>query len=480
MEQVLLNDTIAAISTPPGMGGIAVIRVSGPRSIQIINNAWKGIDLTKCLSHTLHLGKYYATDGNLIDEAVASIFLAPNSFTGEESVEISVHGSTWIQRELLNDLVRRGVRIANPGEFTQRAFLNGKMDLAQAEGVVDLIASSSKAAHDLAISQTRGKFSQEFNLLRDKLIVFASLIELELDFSEEDVEFADREDLKSLCREILGEINKLLSSYSRGAVLKDGVPVVIAGRPNAGKSSLLNLLLNDDKAIVTDIPGTTRDLIEDTIEINGVLYRFIDTAGLRDTDDTVEGIGVNRALDAIKKAFIVIWMVDLSASLQPQLSELLKLHSSSPKTNIILLFNKADLFPEIGEMPLQTDIQTFLDKYSDLNTILPQEIAHIPNIPFSTKSQYGVKELMEILHELSTAGADLEKDLLLTNARHYESLHKASESLTHVLNNLSDNLSPDLVAQDIRETISHLSTLTGSITSETLLHSIFSRFCIGK
>ena len=306
------TDTIAAVSTPSGVGGIAVIRVSGPNAINLINSAWKGIDLSKVKSHSLHHGKYYSLEGNLLDEAVAAVFVSPASFTGENVVELSIHGSAWIQREVLSDLIKRGARIASPGEFTQRAFLNGKIDLAQAEGIADLIASSSKAAHDMAINQTRGTFSKEFNQLREKLIEFASLIELELDFSEEDVEFADRSALITLCKEVLNKVNSLANSYSRGAVLKNGVPVVIAGVPNAGKSSLLNLLLNDEKAIVTDIPGTTRDTIEDTAEINGVLYRFIDTAGLRETTDKVEEIGVNRAFKALKKAFIVIWVIAMT------------------------------------------------------------------------------------------------------------------------------------------------------------------------
>ena len=478
MEQINQSETIAAISTPAGTGGIAVIRVSGPEAVKLVNQAWKGTDLNKVKSHSLHLGKYYSTDGNLLDEAVASIFLAPNSFTGEDVVEISVHGSSWIQREVLNDLVRRGIRIANPGEFTQRAFLNGKIDLAQAEGIADLIASSSKAAHDLAISQTRGLFSKEFELLREKLIEFASLIELELDFSEEDVEFANRPALISLCEKILNKVNELASSYSRGSALKNGVPVVIAGIPNAGKSSLLNLLIGDDKAIVTDIPGTTRDIIEDSVEINGILYRFIDTAGIRDTDDVVEGMGVERALQALNKAEIVIWMIDSTSPFAPQLSELKKYlnisansetnHSETlPKSDLsrehslILLFNKCD----ISEKSISDEIT----KEKIISPIL-----------FSTKTRQGLQQLLEKLHELASSGSDPEKDILITNARHYEALTKASKALSSAIDSLKESISPDFIAQDIREAITHLSSLTGSITSDTLLHSIFSRFCIGK
>ena len=305
-----MNRTITAVSTAPGAGGIAVIRISGTKAIEIADSAWKGKSLTDALSHTAHLGKYYSTSGDLLDEAVATIFRAPASFTGEDVVEISVHGSRWIQKEIIADLIRRGAYAAAPGEFTQRAFINGRLDLAQAEGVADLIASSSRAAHKLAISQTRGGFSRELELLREKLVDFASLLELELDFSEEDVEFADRTRLSELGNTIMKKITRLANSYSSGAALKNGVPVVIAGIPNAGKSSLLNLLLSDDKAIVSDIPGTTRDIIEDTAEIDGILYRFIDTAGLRTTSDKVEKLGIERARLQMTKASIIIWIID--------------------------------------------------------------------------------------------------------------------------------------------------------------------------
>ena len=454
MEPFPINDTIAAISTPAGVGGIAVIRVSGPKAISIVSSAWKGVNLKNVKSHTLHLGKYFSVAGNLLDEAVVSIFKAPASFTGEDVVEISVHGSLWIQREILNDLIIRGVRIASPGEFTQRAFLNGKMDLAQAEGVADLISSSSKAAHDLAISQTRGTFSKEFDTLREKLIEFASLLELELDFSEEEVEFADRTQLRSLCESILNKVDSLASSYSRGAALKNGIPVVIAGVPNAGKSSLLNLLIGDDKAIVTDIPGTTRDIIEDKVEIDGVLYRFIDTAGLRETTDIVEGIGVNRAKEELEKAFIVIWVIDPATPLAPQLESVKEFKDSHPSKNVITLFNKSDFKP--------------ID-HSDYS-----------GIRFSTITKVGLPELRERLNSISTSGANPETDVIVTNARHFESLTKASESLARALTSLTSSLPADLIAQDIREAISHLASITGAITTTDILHSIFSHFCIGK
>ncbi|MCH5242562.1 MAG: tRNA uridine-5-carboxymethylaminomethyl(34) synthesis GTPase MnmE [Muribaculaceae bacterium] len=471
MEQIEIRETIAAVSTAPGTGGIAVIRVSGPNSIDIVDAAWKGVKLKTVNSHTAHLGKYFSIDGNLIDEAVATVFIAPASFTGEDVVELSVHGSPWIQRELLGDLVKRGVRIANPGEFTQRAFLNGKIDLAQAEGVADLIACSSKAAHDLAITQTKGAFSKEFNLLREKLIEFASLLELELDFSEEDVEFADRSALISLCTKVLEKVDNLASSYSRGAVLKNGIPVVIAGIPNAGKSSLLNLLLNDDKAIVTDIPGTTRDIIEDTVEIDGILYRFIDTAGLRETSDIVEGIGVDRAKEALEKAFIIIWVIDSTSDLEPQYQSLLEVLSTNSTKNIIILLNKSDLV----ESTLQSSQQYLQDRISQSSLIT-----------FSTKSKTGLSELLSKLNSFATGGQNSEADIIVTNARHFEALTNASAALRRALTSLkscpsdSNYIPSDLIAQDIREAIAYLSAITGSITSTDLLHSIFSRFCIGK
>lgn len=454
MEQIAINDTIGAVSTPAGKGGIAVIRISGHEAISIVNDAWKGADLISVKSHTAHFGKYVSKEGRVIDEALATVFVGPKSFTGEDIVEISVHGSLWIQKEILLDLIKRGIRIANPGEFTQRAFLNGKIDLAQAEGIADLISSSSKAAHDIALSQIDGKFSKEFNLLREKLIEFASLMELELDFSEEDVEFADRSQLIKLCEEILKKISGLLGSYSRGAVLKDGVPVVIAGIPNAGKSSLLNLLLENEKAIVTDIPGTTRDVIEDSREIDGILYRFLDTAGMRDTDDIVEKIGVDKALETLEKAFIVIWVIDLTSPLQSQISRLQELKLQHPEKHFIILLNKADI--NRSEREIENSIE------------------------FSTFTRQGLDSLISKLGEISKADSNPETDIILTNARHYEALTKAKEALTRAEESLKMGLSGDFVAQDIREAGSYLSEITGTITTDTLLHSIFSRFCIGK
>ena len=464
---MLENDTIAAISTPPGVGGIAVVRVSGPDAISIVSSAWKGADLTKAKSHSVHLGNYYSVDNNLLDQVVATVFINPASFTGENTVEISVHGSSWIQQEILKDLVKRGARIANPGEFTQRAFLNGKLDLAQAEGVADLISASSKAAHDMAINQTKGTFSKEFINLRDKLIEFASLLELELDFSEEEVEFADRSSLLTLLDNILSKINFLSASYAKGAVLKTGVPVVIAGFPNAGKSSLLNLLTGDDKAIVTDIPGTTRDIIEDTIEIDGFLFRFLDTAGLRATTDIIEEIGVKRAYEALKKAYIVIWILDPTQPMDAQMEELSSFSHQHPDKKIITLLNKSDLSSSTSDFS------------SSLREINEKNISDSP-IVFSTLNGDGLPILTSHLVALAKDGQNPETDIIITNARHYEALIKTAESLSRAKESLKTGSPSDLVAQDIREATSHLSTIVGSISSETLLHSIFARFCIGK
>ncbi len=336
-------DTIAAVSTPNGTGGIAVIRISGSDALRIVSGAWIGKNLADMETHKATLGKYVATSGEILDEAVATVFRNPKSFTGEDVVELSVHGSRWIQREILSDLIRRGARTAMNGEFTQRAFINGRIDLAQAEGIADLIASSSKASHALAISQTRGRFSQELDDLRNQLIDFASLLELELDFSEEDVEFADRIKLLLLAEAANDRIRRLTRSYSAGSVIKDGLPVVIAGVPNAGKSSLLNLMIGEDKAIVTDIPGTTRDLIEDTIEIDGILFRLTDTAGLRVSNDIVEATGIEKAKAKMRASRIVIWMLDPSTSTLPQIEELKSFISEQESSKIIILCNKCDI-----------------------------------------------------------------------------------------------------------------------------------------
>lgn len=455
-NQITTNQTIVAISTPPGTGGIAVIRISGPDAIKIADKAWRGKRLYDLKPRSASLGNIIWEDGKTLDQAVATVFRAPASFTGEDVVELSVHGSRWIQKEVIALLIRHGARTAEPGEFTQRAFLNNRIDLAQAEGVADLIASSSKAAHRLAIAQTQGLFSNELDSLRTKLIEFASLLELELDFSEEDVEFADRANLLQLSETILNKIRRLANTFSTGNALKEGIPVVIAGIPNAGKSSLLNLMLGTDKAIVTNVPGTTRDIIEDTAEINGILYRFADTAGLRETSDIVETIGIDRAMKKMQHAAIIIWIIDPSAPIPQQLKKINDFKTSNPDSKIIALVNKSDLFP------------------SSSQTIVEEAIS------ISAKTGAGYSQLIETLHRLATEEISEDTDIIVTNARHFEALTQGAKSLERATEAIKAGISADFIAMDIREALHHLSSITGAVTTPDLLTSIFSRFCIGK
>ena len=464
-EMTFDDSTIAAVATPAGQGGIAVVRVSGKDALAIVGGAWKGKNLKEVGSHTVHLGRYVATDGATLDECVATVFRAPNSFTGEDVVELGLHGSRWIQREVVADLVRRGARGAGRGEFTLRAYMNGRLDLAQAEGVADLIAASSRAAHALALTQTRGSFSRGLEEVREKLVEFASLLELELDFSEEDVEFADRRRLEELAEGLLSRLDRLAASYSSGAVLKEGVPTVIAGVPNAGKSSLLNLLLGDDKAIVSDIPGTTRDTIEDTVEIDGVLFRFIDTAGLRSTTDTVESLGIDRARAKMREAHVVLWIFDPTADLTQQLDEFMLFRKDNPEKKVISIVGKEDIAAGGG----------------DISEILTAgEIDPGATVKMSMLTGEGLDNLRGLLKEAATDGFNPQEEFIVTNARHYEALLKGADSLRRALAGLADGLSADFIAQDVREATSHLGAITGAVTTDTLLHNIFSHFCIGK
>lgn len=464
-----MTDTICAISTPPGIGGIAVARVSGPESIKITQSLWKGVDLTQVKSHTAHLGNILDCDGSVLDQALVTVFKAPNSFTGDDVVEISVHGSKYIQRQLINALISSGARLADPGEFTRRAFISGKLDLAQAEAVADMIASSSKAAHRIAINQMRGGFSKRLSSLREQLLELASLLELELDFSEEDVEFASRKKLLKIAIDVNTEVNRLLHSFKSGSAIKDGIPVAIVGETNAGKSSLLNTILGDDKAIVSDIHGTTRDIIEDTIEVGDYLFRFMDTAGLRDTTDKIESIGIDRAYSAISHARIVILVIDLTQPLNTQ--PLQYIHNnieSDDLTKLIIALNKSDLD---GTVLTTNEIREALK-----NCKISSEV---PILPISAKNGTGIDALLKELQK--TVAADDETDnVMITNLRHCEALTKAADSSQRVISGLQDNLSGDLIAQDLRETIFHLGTITGNITSQDILTNIFSRFCIGK
>lgn len=515
MHDILKNDTICAISTPGGVGGIAVIRVSGPQAMEIADSVWTGKRLSDAKSHTAHLGTIIEQgEDEPLDQAVATVFKAPNSFTGEDVVEFSVHGSRWIQRELVNLLIRQGCRLAEPGEFTRRAFGAGKLDLAQAEAVADVIASSSKSAHRLASSQMRGVFSKNISELRDRLIKIASLLELELDFSEEEVEFASRSELKSMARSLQERISRLASTFATGNAIKGGVPVAIVGEPNVGKSTLLNRLLDDDRAIVSDVPGTTRDTVEDTADIDGVMYRFIDTAGIRETDDTVENMGIQRTLAAVSKARIVVWIVTpdiLPGQFKALSGDILKYLPADAK--VIIAVNKMDKaigedmsqydgkvlsmvpLPECEGGSVNIEVQSCeedsgslivssgddVEGYLCLAEVLLKELPGDSKLLFMSaahgKNMDGLKVLLK---EFSGVEDTSEADMVVTNARHYEALVHAKESLNRVLDGIESGISGDFIAQDLRETIHHIGSITGSITTDDLLKSIFENFCIGK
>lgn len=496
------KDTIVAISTPQGPGGIAVIRLSGADAILILKKCWQGKNPDSFVSHTAHFGEIILEDDSVLDEVVATFFKGPKSFTGEDIVEISCHGSMWIQREIVHLLVRNGARAAAPGEFTQRAFLNGKMDLAQAEGVMDLISSSSKAAHKMAMQQTNGKFSEYFQDLRGRLIDFASMLELELDFSEEDVEFADRKRLTELCDNVISSLSHLQSSYSTGKAIKEGIPVVIAGEPNAGKSTLLNMLLDEEKAIVTDIAGTTRDIIEDTAEIGGMMFRLADTAGLRETTDKVERIGIDRAEQRLGKAAIILWVIDTTTDVNRQLGMAAGNFDKYADANHIILLNKSDLTSEscceritaYGSTEVTAIVPESNDNSVKIGTDSLKYLENIDNnirrklenkiiIEIAAKSGkegHGYEALEKAILRAGIAHCEIGNDIILSNARHYEAISRGLESMRRVRYGLDARLSADFIAQDVRETLHHLSYITGAITTPDLLSTIFSRFCIGK
>jgi tRNA modification GTPase len=452
------DDTILALATAPGVGAIAVLRLSGKDAIDICNQVFYGKDLAKQKGYTLHFGTI-KDDEKVIDEVLISLFRGPKSFTGEDVVEISTHGSPYIVREVMRLLLQKGARLAKAGEFTQRAFLNGRFDLAQAEAVADLIAADSDMAHKAAMHQMRGGFSQEIAQLREELIHFASMIELELDFSEEDVEFASREQLRSLIEKLLIAIRSLASSFALGNVIKKGVSTVIAGKPNAGKSTLLNALLNEEKAIVSEIEGTTRDFIEDTINIEGISFRFTDTAGLRDTSDVVEAMGVARTKSKMKEASIILYLADLKklsiAELQAETTEL-----QSLKLPILLIGNKSDL----------------VSKQEKVNWV-----TSFPEMLFiSASHKNGLEELKSKLLETIEKDKITGSDTIVTNERHFHQLKQTEKSLMAVIAGLENGISNDFLAMDIRQSLHHLGEITGSITTEDLLDNIFSKFCIGK
>ena len=447
-------DIICAIATPNGTGAIAVIRASGKGSIELVDQLFSG-NLTEAQSHTLHFGTLKNERNELIDEVLISVFHEGKSFTGEESVEISCHASPFIQKEILSAIYKNGARVANAGEFTMRAFMNGKLDLSQAEAVSDLIASESKASHNIALKQLRGGFSNKLKELREKLIHFASMVELELDFAEEDVEFADRTELKNLVDEVIAYITTLANSFELGNAIKKGVPVAIVGAPNTGKSTLLNNLLGEDRAIVSNIAGTTRDVIEETINIEGVLFRLIDTAGIRDNAEEIEALGIQRSKEKIVQSSVVLCMSDLSVEndLARVNSWAEEIRNEFPDKKVLIVGNKMDLSKD--------------EASEDVLVI-------------SAKEGSNIDALKKRIVELVIGDRDLDQDIIVNNSRHYEALLRTRDALTKAQNGLVIGVTGDFVAMDIRQAMFHLGSITGDISTDDLLGNIFSKFCIGK
>lgn len=471
MDYSLFDDTIAAPATVPGTGAVTLLRVSGPKALRIVS------DVVKCESKSIEetpagrirYGVVYNESEEVVDEVLVSVFRAPHSYTGEDSAEITCHASSFVASEILRLLCSAGARMASPGEFTRRAFVNGKMDLAQAEAVADVISSSSSASLKVAMNQLRGGFSSELKDIRSRLLEVASLLELELDFSEEDVEFADRSKLSSLLDEVISHIDNLALSFRYGNAIRNGVPVAIVGAVNSGKSTLLNALLGDDRAIVSDIPGTTRDTVEETLVVDGILFRFIDTAGLRSTFDEVEKIGISRSYQKLSEASVVLAVLDLTSPEEENatlISDIVsKVDLSSQK--LMVLFNKADILaPNINVTLLNKEVSFIGNQYIKLY--------------ISAKTGFGLDELRKAL-------AETQKDIsldsghaIVTNSRHYEALRNASVALSRVRSSLSSGITPDLLAEDLRDALSHLGTITGEVTPDEILGEIFGRFCIGK
>lgn len=462
------NDTICAVATASG-GAIGIIRVSGTEAIRITDKIFRPVDkhstpLDKRDANTINFGFIRNGKDEIIDEVLVSIFRAPHSYTGEDSVEISCHGSSYVLQQVMRLLIENGCRSAGPGEYTQRAFLNGKMDLSQAEAVADLIKSTSAATHRMAMNQMRGGFSHELSTLRDKLLKLTSLMELELDFSDhEELEFADRDELKQIALQVKSKISGLASSFNLGNAIKNGIPVAIIGETNAGKSTLLNTLVGEDRAIVSDIHGTTRDVIEDTVNINGTVFRFIDTAGIRDTTDTIERLGIDLTFKKINQADIIIWMVDATDK-SDRIKEISKkLYPLCKDKQLIVAYNKTD----ITNQPVCTEIEK-----------IPP---HAHQIRISAKFGTNIDKLKQMLLTFANVPEISQSDIIITNTRHYEALIRSLEAVNRVIDGINENIPSDLVAQDLRECISHLAEITGGeITSEETLQNIFKHFCIGK
>ena len=450
------QETIVALATAQGISAIAVIRLSGKDSIVIAQKVFKGKNLLEVPSHTVHFGTVQ-NQGKIIDEVLVTVFKEPNSFTQENAVEISSHGSPVIIKEIIKTLLSHGARLAEPGEFTKRAFLNGRFDLAQAEAVADLINAETDNARQAALNQMRGGFSKEINHLRDELIHFASLIELELDFGEEDVEFAKRDDLRKLIIKIQSYLSSLIQSFDQGNVIKNGVPTVIAGKPNAGKSTLLNVLLNEEKAIVSEIAGTTRDVIEDEMILGGINFRFIDTAGLRETQDVIEAMGVERSRDRMKKASVILYLFDLSAASLTEIKQEVK-EMEALGIPFIKVGNKVDKAPPEVLDKLKSDAFIFISAANKINI---QEL----------------KDKLLSFFQITTVKSG---DVLVTSLRHYQNLLQTHQSLDRVLNGMSEGITGDFLAMDIRQSLHYLGEITGQITTDDLLDNIFSKFCIGK